>query len=111
MRGVIVRRAICSIKMACRPHRSVLTTGRESQAQTEINSPCVLDQTMDQTMQNSKYRKVLLHFIAALLFIACLALVAPTNTSAQDWDPQRLGAPLMRDPIWVYNNWSSYDEL
>jgi hypothetical protein len=23
----------------------------------------------------------------------------------------RLGEPLLRDPIWVYNNWSSYDEL
>lgn len=22
-----------------------------------------------------------------------------------------LGKPLLRDPIWVYNNWSSYDEL
>jgi hypothetical protein len=62
-------------------------------------------------MQNSKHRKVLAHFIAAILFTACLALSAPTNASAQDWDPQRVGAPLMRDPIWVYNNWSSYDEL
>jgi len=32
-------------------------------------------------------------------------------TLSQDWDPARLGAPLLRDPIWVYNNWSSYDEL
>jgi len=27
------------------------------------------------------------------------------------WDASRLGDPLLRDPIWVYNNWSSYDEL
>ena len=29
----------------------------------------------------------------------------------QEWDPQRLGAPLLKNPIWVYNNWSAYDEL
>lgn len=23
----------------------------------------------------------------------------------------RLGEPLLRDPIWVYNDWSTYDEL
>lgn len=33
------------------------------------------------------------------------------SATAQHWDPMRLGAPVLRDPIWVYNNWSSYDEL
>ena len=27
------------------------------------------------------------------------------------WQPARLGAPLLKDPIWVYNDWSAYDEL
>jgi hypothetical protein len=27
------------------------------------------------------------------------------------WSPQSLGEPFLRDPIFVYNNWSSYDEL
>ena len=27
------------------------------------------------------------------------------------WDPAKLGETLLRDPVWVYNNWSSYDEL
>ncbi len=27
------------------------------------------------------------------------------------WQPARLGTPLIKDPIWVYNDWSSYDEL
>jgi len=27
------------------------------------------------------------------------------------WDPARLGEPLLREPIWVYNDWSAYDEL
>jgi len=25
--------------------------------------------------------------------------------------PAALGEPLLHDPIWVYNDWSSYDEL
>jgi hypothetical protein len=33
---------------------------------------------------------------------------APRRT---DWSAWRLGEPLLRDPVWVYNNWSSYDEL
>lgn len=33
---------------------------------------------------------------------------SPNNTS---WDPAKLGETLLRDPVWVYNNWSSYDEL
>jgi hypothetical protein len=30
---------------------------------------------------------------------------------SQAWLPSRLGEPMLRDPVWVYNNWSSYDEL
>ena len=30
---------------------------------------------------------------------------------AAGWSPSKLGEPLLRDPVWVYNNWSSYDEL
>jgi len=29
----------------------------------------------------------------------------------QAWDPTKIGAPLSRDPIVVYNDWSAYDEL
>jgi hypothetical protein len=32
-------------------------------------------------------------------------------SSAGKWNALNLGEPLLRDPIWVYNNWSSYDEL
>jgi len=34
--------------------------------------------------------------------------VSPQGTS---WPPLYLGAPRARDPIFVYNNWSAYDEL
>ncbi|MGA8764178.1 MAG: hypothetical protein WB562_15025 [Candidatus Sulfotelmatobacter sp.] len=45
-----------------------------------------------------------------------LITIALCTLSAQEfeekaWDPSRLGTPLLRDPIWVYNNWSAYDEL
>src|ERR1700675_3048591 len=36
------------------------------------------------------------------------------NTSSQysqKWVAEKLGAPVARDPIFVYNNWSAYDEL
>jgi len=34
---------------------------------------------------------------------------APVHDPA--WEPGNLGETLIRDPVWVYNNWSSYDEL
>jgi hypothetical protein len=36
-----------------------------------------------------------------------------TNTPSQisDWLPSLVGEPIARDPIWVYNDWSAYDEL
>jgi hypothetical protein len=37
--------------------------------------------------------------------------VAVASAITQRWAPARLGEPLLRDPIWVYNNWSAYDEL
>jgi len=33
-----------------------------------------------------------------------------TSDDAGSWSPSRLGEPQLRDPIWVYNNWSAYDE-
>jgi len=36
------------------------------------------------------------------------------NTASQyseNWNAEKLGAPLARDPIFVYNDWSAYDEL
>jgi hypothetical protein len=46
-----------------------------------------------------------------LLLAGSRLLAAPVEGAGQEWNPQRLGAPLLRDPIWVYNNWSAYDEL
>ena len=48
---------------------------------------------------------------AFLLLAVALVLAAPLGGRAQEWNPQRLGEPLLRDPIWVYNDWSAYDEL
>jgi len=58
---------------------------------------------------------------AVLLFVAVASWLAASAHAqartrvqglvAQRWDPTHLGASLPRDPLWVYNNWSSYDEL
>jgi hypothetical protein len=54
-------------------------------------------------------------WLMAALVIACgsfLWAVKPAQSrAAQSWEPSRLGEPSLRDPVWVYNNWSSYDEL
>ena len=34
-----------------------------------------------------------------------------TLARGSQWDPSKLSEPLLRDPVWVYNTWSSYDEL
>ena len=36
---------------------------------------------------------------------------AAHTSGSNRWSPSRLGEPVLRDPVWVYNNWSSYDEL
>jgi hypothetical protein len=47
----------------------------------------------------------------------CSGICVQANSQAekpaatQKWEPGRIGAPLLRDPIWVYNDWSAYDEL
>ena len=33
------------------------------------------------------------------------------SQSSETWAREKLGAPLARDPIFVYNDWSAYDEL
>jgi hypothetical protein len=35
----------------------------------------------------------------------------PEPSITETWDAEKLGAPLARDPIFVYNDWSAYDEL
>jgi hypothetical protein len=65
-------------------------------------------------------------FVAVVLLLFVF-LAASTGTAAQTanknapqasgtapatpWMPSKLGSPVLRDPIWVYNDWSSYDEL
>jgi hypothetical protein len=58
----------------------------------------------------------------SLLFLASFAALAspargqsksqiPSLTLASAWDPSQLGETILRDPVWVYNDWSAYDEL
>jgi len=59
---------------------------------------------------------LLLIGVAAKLHQCLRRRSKPANESEvraepETWSPTSLGAPLLADPIWVYNNWSSYDEL
>ena len=49
----------------------------------------------------------------AILTSGCLQTSAAAEQAAPlaATTPAPLGAPFLRDPIWVYNNWSAYDEL
>jgi hypothetical protein len=54
--------------------------------------------------------------VVAVVFISLAASAqqtAPTPSTGKpsEWSPMALGEPLLRDPIWVYNDWSAYDEL
>jgi hypothetical protein len=63
------------------------------------------------------------HFVFFLLFLCGWVAVAAqtlphspsqapaTSSEAGGWAAEKLGVPLARDPIFVYNNWSAYDEL
>jgi hypothetical protein len=61
-----------------------------------------------------KWRTSIFALIALMIFGGAAFAAKSQDTSkqtAQKWDPADLGAPLLRDPIWVYNDWSAYDEL
>ena len=45
------------------------------------------------------------------LTVAPSACLSQTTTPKEQFSAQALAAPMLRDPISVYNNWSSYDEL
>jgi hypothetical protein len=36
---------------------------------------------------------------------------APAVAATAPWSPTQVGEPIAADPIWVYNDWSAYDEL
>jgi len=51
---------------------------------------------------------------ACFLFPIAISTAAQQQSvspAAMPWAATRLGEPLLRDPIWVYNDWSAYDEL
>jgi len=62
------------------------------------------------------------HLLALLVLVLLCGYLTPAaalrnspseNSSPQSgkWAADKLGAPLARDPIFVYNDWSAYDEL
>jgi hypothetical protein len=71
------------------------------------------------TRRRPNYSRLLPLLIVFLLsghstLIARQQATHPENTGPHHSEPSiadKLGAPLARDPIFVYNNWSAYDEL
>jgi hypothetical protein len=70
-----------------------------------------------------KDTRLFIRFVVLLVF-CCGAIphthaqatkITPNNAtrpaSDAEWMASRLGSPVVRDPVWVYNDWSSYDEL
>jgi hypothetical protein len=95
--------------MACRLRRSAPTIGRGSLG-SELSSGFFANLNM----RNFSIVSIPARICRATFFLllaGSLVLAVPTRTGAQEWNPQRLGEPLLRDPIWVYNDWSAYDEL
>ena len=53
-------------------------------------------------------------FLTALTASQAQEGTQPTPVAAlasEGWSPAALGEPILPDPIWVYNDWSAYDEL
>lgn len=48
---------------------------------------------------------------AACIYFAAQEAAPDVPAQREPWIGSQLGAPLVRDPIFVYNNWSAYDEL
>jgi hypothetical protein len=65
---------------------------------------------MDNTYRTKRFF-LLSRILRGLLMLGVLLSTFISVSGAQEWNPQRLGEPMLRDPIWVYNDWSSYDEL
>jgi len=54
---------------------------------------------------------LLLSTVAGWLSRAQSVFLPLPQATGRSWSPSKLGEPVLRDPVWVYNNWSSYDEL
>lgn len=58
-----------------------------------------------------------LHAVAVLFLVTICQVAghgqseAPPLSKVSTPDARQYGDSLLRDPVWVYNNWSSYDEL
>jgi len=60
---------------------------------------------------NSRIRRIGWTVFVCLVPATFACLPVETQPDQQKFSIDNLGAPTLRDPISVYNNWSSYDEL
>jgi hypothetical protein len=69
----------------------------------------------NETVKRVALRSLLLLSTVVILQVS-VACQTHSRSSSLDsapvvWREEALAKPVLRDPIWVYNNWSSYDEL
>jgi hypothetical protein len=69
-----------------------------------------MDRTLDSIVRFIGFVLVFSAF-AFVLNNEGLAAEAGRAHSVPEYSPVKVGAPIARDPIFVYNNWSAYDEL
>jgi hypothetical protein len=62
-------------------------------------------------LRGAGFSSVLSLFLCLLELPAVAQERASSAATATQWAQMRLAEPLLRDPIWVYNDWSAYDEL
>jgi hypothetical protein len=54
---------------------------------------------------------IFLSLIAASTGFAQSSSTTAASSDSSAWNPRKLGETLLPDPVFVYNDWSSYDEL
>ncbi len=63
------------------------------------------------TFYSRFFHRACVPVVSLVLITVALCSLSAQESEEKAWNPSRLGTPLLRDPIWVYNNWSAYDEL
>src|SRR5215472_10423489 len=121
MPGKIAPPAPCSTRTVCPLLLFAPTIGRASPSPTaeRARHGNIVYSTQEGTImdRSSMSRWWLLPLFSILLSLVPAAGFAQTPAAVQvsgdtsAWNPRKLGETVLPDPVFVYNDWSSYDEL
>src|SRR6516225_3725347 len=121
MRGQIAPPAHCSTRTVCRLRLFGPMIGRASPspiAEARYGSIFCSTQEgpiMDCSLMSRQWLSFLLSIFLSLIAASTgFAQSSSTTAASSDssaWNPRKLGETLLPDPVFVYNDWSSYDEL